>query len=408
MRILFLVESLALGGGAEKFAVNLGDQLHNKGHQIFYLTFQDKGPKYEFKGEYYTLNQYYNYTGTGKIDTLQKIADFFKNSLKIKKICREKGIDALISVAGVQNYHAIFSSILGNRTKIIVTQHSAPQIFSKREKNAMKILYPLSHKIVCDSGAMEDTFKKMGIKNNILTLYNTLDIQRCLELGEGKISDEFHKYNSPFVFIYVGRLNWSKGHWYLLRSFKKVVKRYDKVKLFIRGDGDLKEEIEDFIKKLGLQSNAFILEKQENIFLILKNSNCFVFPSLFEGLPLSLIEALSANLPVISTDCQTGPREILCPELQLDEKIEYPYFGKYGILIEPFMDADEILVNTPELVFKTLDETPLSREEEIFADLMIRMVEDGRLREKYADGLERAWDFNNNENIKVWESIIQK
>lgn len=57
MKILILLDSLAVGGGAERIAATLGDELHNKGKKIHYLTFIDKDPKYEFKGQYHTLDQ---------------------------------------------------------------------------------------------------------------------------------------------------------------------------------------------------------------------------------------------------------------------------------------------------------------------------------------------------------------
>ena len=80
----------------------------------------------------------------------------------------------------------------------------------------------------------------------------------------------------------------------------------------------------------------FSLDVQENVFPFLKKSDCFIFTSLWEGLPMTLIEALSMNLPIISTDCKTGPREILCPEIDLKKEIQYPYLGEYAVLIQPF------------------------------------------------------------------------
>jgi glycosyltransferase involved in cell wall biosynthesis len=136
---------------------------------------------------------------------------------------------------------------------------------------------------------------------------------------------------------------------------------------------------------------------QKNPFKFLKHSNCFVFPSLWEGLPNTVIEALSLNIPVISADCKTGPREILCPELNIDNNIDYPYFGKYGILTKPL----------PRMfIWNDLDEKPLIKEEKILFDLMIRMIEDEDLKTRYSNGLERAKDFDIEKVIKEWKKLL--
>jgi glycosyltransferase involved in cell wall biosynthesis len=136
---------------------------------------------------------------------------------------------------------------------------------------------------------------------------------------------------------------------------------------------------------------------QKNPFKFLKHSNCFVFPSLWESFGNVLIESLSLNLSIISTDCKSGPREILCPELNIDNKIDYPYFGKYGILTKPF----------PRMfIWNDLDEKPLIKEEKMLVDLMIKMIEDENLKTKYTNGLDRAKDFDIEKIIKEWENHI--
>jgi len=120
---------------------------------------------------------------------------------------------------------------------------------------------------------------------------------------------------------------------------------------------------------------------------------------LWEGMPNTIIEALSLNLPVISTDCKAGPREILCPELNINEKISYPYYGEYGILSKPF----------PRMfIWQNLNEKPLIEEEKIFADIMIKIIEDKDLRRKYSKGLKRAKDFDIKKIMKSWKKLIEE
>ena len=81
----------------------------------------------------------------------------------------------------------------------------------------------------------------------------------------------------------------------------------------------------------------------------------------------------------------------------MEKKISYPYFGEYGILIEPF---------PRECIFKDLKEKPLIRQEKQLYSLMMKIIEDSNLRKRYSNGLERAKDFDVDKIIKKWERVI--
>ncbi len=102
------------------------------------------------------------------------------------------------------------------------------------------------------------------------------------------------------------------------------------------------------------------------------------------------------NIPVISTDCQYGPREILCPKISLSEEIDYPYFGTYGILIEPF----NLNINSKHL--------SLSKKEYGLARLMLKVINESQLHKRYSKGLARARDFEESMIIKVWKNVINQ
>jgi glycosyltransferase involved in cell wall biosynthesis len=129
------------------------------------------------------------------------------------------------------------------------------------------------------------------------------------------------------------------------------VQKYPEVKLVVLGDGFLRLKIENLINLLNLSNKVFLLGNKKNIFPFLFQSNFFVLSSISEGSPNTLIEALAVGLPVVSTDCETGPREILAPDLGSLDKIEYPYIGKYGILSAP-LEEDEIWDDRPLSFFE--------------------------------------------------------
>jgi len=148
----------------------------------------------------------------------------------------------------------------------------------------------------------------------------------------------------------------------------------------------LRSKLEQLITDLELTDNVYLLEEQKNVFPFLKESDCFVLSSLWEGLPLVLIEALTMDLPIISVDCKTGPREVLCPELDLGGRVSYPYLGEHAILTMPLPN---------QLILSPVKEVPLTEGEEMLSDLMIRIgIEDSQLGKNYSNSRVIAENFD--------------
>jgi glycosyltransferase involved in cell wall biosynthesis len=402
MKILILVDSLKIGGGSDKFAAILGSELHDEGYDVSFLTLSDEDPKYEFKGDYYTLNEKDIYG-----NNIKRFFKLLKYSPRVKKLCEELEIDAIISAGDPANFHALLSRyFFGNETRIIISQHMSPDIFleSSIKSNLIKFFYPRADKTVCVSKEIEKILNEKYDVGNTLTIYNMMDIEENIKLSHEELPHEYMEIivgqgEDRFNFINIGRLNHQKGQWFLIRSFRKVVDNYQNARLFIIGEGDLKHDLEYLIDELNLKNNVFLLGKVENVFPFLENCDCFVFTSLWEGFGLVLVEALSVNLPIISTDCKTGPREILSPDLDLDAEIEYPYEGQYGILTQNFPN---------ELVLKNTDEVPVIKSEEMLSDLMIKIMEDEELRKKYSNGQVRAYKFDKDKILTQWSKLLKK
>ena len=399
-RILILVESLKVGGGSERVGATLGTKLYDKDYEISYLTLMDENPKFKFKGDYYTLNEDDIYKG----NNLKRGFDLLKYSYKIKRICKNLNIDTIISVGEVANFHAVLSRwLFKNKVQIIISQHMSPEIFldDKVKYQSIKFFYPRADETVCVSKDTERILNESYGIQNTQTIYNIMNLKENIKLSLEELPKKYKELfkGNHFNFINVGRLTRQKGQWFLIRSIRKVVDQHENVRLFILGDGTLKKELKELINQLNLNENVFLLDVQENVFPFLKNSDCFIFSSLWEGLPIVLIEALSMNLPIISTDCKTGPREILCPGLDLKKEITYPNYCKYGILNQPFND---------KLLFKNLEEAPLNKSENMMSDLMIKIIEDPVLRKKYSNGQRMSEKFDEEQIMKNWENILFK
>jgi glycosyltransferase involved in cell wall biosynthesis len=134
---------------------------------------------------------------------------------------------------------------------------------------------------------------------------------------------------------FVGRLAEEKGVRYLIEAIKGVKKERDGIKLVIVGDGPIRGDLEELSRQLGLMDDTVFVGQTDSVLSYYRAADLFVLPSLSEGLPLSLLEALSCGLPAIAT-AVGGSREIVDPH---DEAGAIPvsqyYIGPHGILVKP-------------------------------------------------------------------------
>ena len=418
-KILIIIRTFLLGGGMQRSAGIIGTKLYNRGYDVYYLTFSKVSATIKTKGRNYSQNE--NYYRLSEAKGLKNFLKNIKNVLKslifinpkiIKDFSYKHNVDLIISFGEFNNLPVLLSRVLfNNKCKIIVSIRNNPDISYAKSRSipsiliyfllniiTIKLLYKKADMIVPLSKGVGNSLYNYGFsKSSVKPIYNLFDINSCLKLSKEKVPFEYRGvFKNSFVFINIGRLVKQKGQIHLIRSFKKVVAKFDNAKLVILGDGILKKELKQLVLNLNLEKNVFFVGVHSNIFPFLKKSNCFVFTSMWEGFGNVIVEALSVSIPVISVDYKFGGREILCPELDLLERIEYPYHGKYGILTKPFK------------AIKNFNDLILSDEENVFANVMIKIIEDPDMRNKYSNGLIRAKDFDEKKIIQQWENLINK
>src|SRR5699024_8973667 len=149
-------------------------------------------------------------------------------------------------------------------------------------------------------------------------IYNFYDIEKILELSKEPLTVQDAKIFENPTIVTVGRLAEQKGQWHLIRALNKVKKEIPDVKLIILGEGELEDYLKKLVNDYKLTENVHFLGFQKNPFKYITKSDMYVFPSLYEGFPNALAEGMVCGLPVISSDCESGPREILSPDLDLN------------------------------------------------------------------------------------------
>jgi N-acetylgalactosamine-N,N'-diacetylbacillosaminyl-diphospho-undecaprenol 4-alpha-N-acetylgalactosaminyltransferase len=330
-KLSILIYSLA-GGGAERVVSVLLDGLKDQ-YEITLVLMRDK-IDYEIPKEikiHFIENSNPDEKGIFKLLKLPYLGWEYKN------FCRKNNIDISLAFTNRPVYIVMFAKIFGLKIKSIISERTTPSkiyashsLQSSINKFLIKWLYPKSDKIIANSqGNKRDLIQNFGInKNAIVTIHNPFDIEKIEQQSQEYIDD----FNfDRFTFVSVGRVDAGKNYELLIEAFKEL--NFENTQLLILGEGALKKELESLVKEYKLDERVYFMGFRENPYRYMAKSDCFVFSSNYEGFPNVLVEALVCNLAVISTDCRSGPREILAPGtdagFQLEEGIEE---SEYGVL----------------------------------------------------------------------------
>jgi len=198
--------------------------------------------------------------------------------------------------------------------------------------------------------------------NKFIYCDNVQDIKNILEKSKEKIEIESHRkiFENKKVFINIGRLSPEKGHIKLINAFAKLHKKHPEVCLVNLGYGVLKNEIQALIKTLKLTKNVFYLGQVSNPYTYLNASDCFILPSDHEGQPMTLLEALILEKPIIATDI-VGNRSVLenRPGLLVENSEEGVYNGMLDYIEgnykeEKFFDDQEYNNNALNMFYSKI------------------------------------------------------
>jgi glycosyltransferase involved in cell wall biosynthesis len=163
-------------------------------------------------------------------------------------------------------------------------------------------IYKLSDGIICNSNESKKFFIKKLYKKKLINIYNPLPSKKFF------IKNKIYKNKN--LLLTVSRLENQKNVIGLINAFKIVSEKFSKIKLIIVGSGSEKKLILTKISKLKLSKSVKII-KHDNPLKFYSTARIFILNSLWEGLPNVIIEAMSYKIPIISTNCLSGPSELL-------------------------------------------------------------------------------------------------
>lgn len=305
MILTFVISSLG-SGGAERALVLLVEGLLKNGHEVSIVTLYGKETYF-----YQVDNRITIYA----LDIANKSRSFvnaiWNNLSRIwvlrQKICSLKP-DIVISFLTETNILALLA-LMNTGIAVIISEQNNPILDSSGFlwDILRKFTYPRATKVVSCSKGVDDYFDWIA-QNKRAVIYNPLtpitDDQNTINLSEKVDSDKK-------LLVGMGRLTYQKGFDILLSAFNKIAHKYPQWQLIILGEGELRDELENLRDKLGLNHQVSLPGRIKNPFALLKQSKIFVLSSRYEGFGNVIIEAMGCDCAVISTDCPSGPREII-------------------------------------------------------------------------------------------------
>ncbi len=292
------------GGGVEKNLFLIANYFSNKFQKVSVIS---ASPKYKNKFDkniefIAPVNKFWIKTKNRRLKIIFSLLLLIKHYLSNPKF-------TVLSFNG-NLYCCSICKILGIR--VILRSNASITGWSKGfvKHFFYKNISKLADKVIVNSLEFKNEYKK---KFNVQTycIYNPLNKNEIIKNAKAKIIFSFFKKNTT-NFISIGRLVDQKDQITILESFKLLKEKTNyKFKLLIIGDGVNKNFLKKFIKKNNLSSLIKIMDFQRNPYPYLKRSEVMILSSLYEGLPNVLLESLSLKKFIISSNCSTGPKEIL-------------------------------------------------------------------------------------------------
>ena len=263
----------------------------------------------------------------------QRVSDAILMFTGFNSLLRKRKKESAVVVLSFQsNIVSIIASLVSGVPVVArVSNHPSHAVYAtgliqKFSEKLKRIFYRYADSVVTNAEVTSQYYREI-LPVNIVTIYNPVDVPMVRKLATESADHPWLTEKRRKVVISVGRLAKQKNFPLLLRAFSRVVGRVDAC-LIIVGEGGERPKLEQLIDELGLNGRVDLPGYSENVHPYVARSDLFVLSSDFEGMPNALVEAIAVDVPVVSTDCLSGPGEILQQ-------------GEGGLLV-PVGDADAL------------------------------------------------------------------
>lgn len=351
---LLLISPMLHQGGFERVCITTA-RLLKPYYDVSIVIFDDADIAFDIRG--LSIINIHLGVRNGK---LAKITNLMRRAVRVRKLKqRMKPVIAYSFGPSANMVNALSKTLL---TSVFLGLRGYQDV---ADDPKMKLYVRKADRIICCSKEIEAIVQEKYGYLQTATLYNPYDAEGITELSKEKVTDlpwKMEDEDRPRILIGVGRDDPVKGFWHLIKAFYLVQKEIPQMRLIIMGDGSF-EQAKSLVSELQLEQKVYFPGVRKNPYKYLAASEMFLLSSYTEGFPNVLVEAMILGRPLVSTDCRTGPAEILD-------------HGKYGILVPDMGDTEDYSGDT------------ISEKETCFAEKIIEVLKDSE-RQKELSELER-------------------
>lgn len=335
LSILFLGTQMATGG-AQRVLLDQARWFHEHGHKVSVIFLYDKEGLHE-KWQAFTPVKIINlraFHGYGK-GALRNLVSLVKGLISLWRYLRREKFDVIETFTHDSNMMALPVAWLAHVPVRIATHHGVIEGFTRRREiiHSWMVNHNIAHKLVAVSEKTYQISLHEGVnKEHISVIQNGIVPLPIENRSRPEVRKEAGMGVDDLVLLSVGRLVYQKAHEILIACMPEVLREFPNAKVWIFGEGPLRTNLQAQVELLGLSNSVKLPGKSDHISSLLASADIFVLPSRWEGLPIALLEAMSAGLPCISTKVE-GVDEVLVE-------------GKHGLFVpieNPEMLAQAIL-----------------------------------------------------------------
>lgn len=395
---LLIVSSSLDTGGAQKMISNITMALP-KDWKADILLNSDQNIQFPYRGRILSLNVS---EPKSRMSLVYQARVLVRRLCVLKKIKKNNHYQACISLLDSANVANILSGSKYCKTIITVVCNMSQE---KKIKKIRFLVFPMvrmfynhaNRIVVQNQDILDDLTEHFGIRRDKChIIYNGIDTASVMQKSREQIGeDEKIWFSRERTIISAGRLSYAKGQWHLIRAFHHVRQRIPDAKLVIYGEGELKDYLNRLIEDYGMTDAAVIKAFDTELDKYIGSSAVFAFPSMVEGMPTVLLEALASGTMTVVTDFVSGAREIL--DYPKEEQVTDITWTRYGV-ITPLCSG----------VMRTAKE-PLEAQEVLLAEALIKCLEDQEIREKYSRmGQARSQCFDMSTIIQEWIQLAEQ
>lgn len=287
MKILQVIPYFCFGG-AETMCENLTYSLKKQGHEVTVVSlYAERTP----------ISQRMEASGVEILYLDKKLGLDVSMVPKLAAIMRQRKPDAVHTHLDVIKYAVAASKLAGVKHCVHTVHNVADKEAEGRIQKIINTIYfklGWSTPVALSPEVQSSIVSFYGLtKKQVPVIYNGIDLSKC------KPKESYQ--TDHITLLHIGRFNEQKNHEGLLKAFQKIRQAHPDCSLNLLGDGELREDMERFAKELGIAENVRFLGSQSNVHPYLREADIFLLPSKYEGMPMTIIEAMGTGLPIVAS-----------------------------------------------------------------------------------------------------------